>query len=74
MVVVVVLLAITIRKGLSCTRIEDMFEVHETVIFVGRSGVELVRLGVTLNAVGLEDPSGSLIGERTVHFEEGVLT
>ena len=36
-IVVVVLSAIAIRKRLSCTRIQDTFGVHETVIFVGRS-------------------------------------
>ena len=73
MVVVVVLSAIAIRRGLSCTGIQDTFGIHEMGIFVGRSGIEHVLLGITMNAVGLEDPGGSGIGERTVHFEEGVL-
>ena len=41
---------------------------------MGRSGIEHVRLGVVMNAVGLRDPSGSGIGKRRLHFEEGVLT
>ena len=39
-----------------------------------RSGIECVRLGVTMNTLGLVDPSGSGTGERVVQFEEGVFT
>ena len=73
-VLVILLSTIAIWKGLSRTRIQDTFGVDETVIFMGRSGIECVRLGVTINAVGLVDPSGSVTGERAVQFEEGVFT
>ena len=73
-VVVVVLSAVTMRKGLSRMRIQDPFGVDELVIFVGRSVVERVLFGTPMNAVGLEDPYGSGTSKMTVQFEEGVLT
>ena len=74
MIVVVVLSTVTIRKGLRGPRIHDPFGVDESVLFVGRSGVERVLFGIPMNAVGLEDSGGSGPSERPEQFEERVLT
>ena len=74
MLVVVVLSTVTIRKGLCGPWIQDPFGIDESVLFVGRSGVERVLFGIPMNAVRLEDSGGPGSSERPEQFEEGVLT
>ena len=46
---------VTIRERVERARIEDMFVVHQFVVFGTGSGNELVMFGIPVHAVGLDD-------------------
>ena len=64
---------VAVQIALSRLGIHHTFAAHQTVIFVGGSGVQGVVFGLVLDGVGLGDACGAGFGQGGVQFVQDVL-
>ena len=64
---------VAVGIALSRLGIHHTFAAHQTVIFVGGSGVQGVVFGLALGGVGLGDACGAGFGQGSVQFVQDVL-